>query len=91
MGNRSLREKTVRNIKEKITQLVVGGLLSINKTIIRAILKSYKKAPGLYSTVDWRQYNSRSYNLKNSKIFHLGDGINFSLLLSNDNSYTLNV
>jgi hypothetical protein len=90
MGNWSLREKTVRNIKEKIKQLVFGGLLSINKTIIRTILKSYKKAPGLYSTVDWRHYNSRSYNFKNSKIFHLGDGINFSLLLSNDNSYTLN-
>ena len=89
MDNRSLREKTVRNIKEQIKQLIVGGLLTINKIIIRKILKSYKRAPGLYSTVDWRKYNSRRYILNDPKIFHLGDGINFSLLLCNDNSYTL--
>jgi hypothetical protein len=85
----SLSEKTVRNIKEQIKQLIVGGLLSVNKAIIRKILKNYKKVPGFYSTVDWRQYNSRSYILKDPKILHLGDGINFSLLLSNDSSYTL--
>jgi hypothetical protein len=55
----SLSEKTVRNIKEQIKQLIVGGLLSVNKAIIRKILKNYKKVPGFYSTVDWRQYNSR--------------------------------
>jgi hypothetical protein len=52
-------------------------------------LKKYKKEPAFFSNVDWRKYKSRIYIFKNSNIIHLGDGLNFALLLSNDPKFKL--
>ncbi len=75
---------------EKLTQIINGTLLRLKKIIIRSFLKKFKKAPCFYSNTEWKNYQSRIYDFSDSKSFHLGDGLNLALLLSNDTSFKLN-
>lgn len=74
---------------EKLTQTINGTVLRLKKIIIRFFLKKFKKAPCFYSNTEWRNYQSRIYKFTDSKSFHLGDGLNLALLLSNDISFKL--
>ena len=74
---------------DKIFQAFKGGVLKIKKFVLRRMMRNYKKGPGFYTNVKYFEHFKKIYVLNQSNQVHLGDGINFALAASVDDSCEL--